>query len=65
MFTVWHGLFSLVLDFPGLRIEAPALSTVQVSVYTIHKVENQEIEFPLLRTESFIDKHKFLTFKSW
>ena len=23
MFTVWHRLFSLVLKFPGLRIEAP------------------------------------------
>ena len=29
MFTVWHGLFSLVLMFPRLRIEAPPLSTVQ------------------------------------
>ena len=29
MFTVWDEHFSLVLMFPGLRIEVPPLSTVQ------------------------------------
>ena len=34
MFTVWHGLFSLVLIFPRLRIEAPPYLQYRVSVYT-------------------------------
>ena len=38
MFTVWHGLFSLVLLFSGLRIEAPIPSTVQGKwIYTFLK----------------------------
>ena len=46
MFTAWHGLFSLVLMFSGLRIEAPPLSTVQSKyIYTFFKAENQEIQF--------------------
>ena len=31
MFTLWRGLFSLIIMFPGLRIEAPN----RVSVYTL------------------------------
>ena len=50
--------------FPGLRIEAPPLSTVQ-GVYAIFKAENQEIQFPLLSIKPSIDKHKFLSFKGW
>ena len=66
MFTVWHGLFSLVFVFPGLRIGAPPLSTVQVKcIYTSCKVENQKIQFPLLCTKPSIDRHKFLSFKGW
>ena len=52
MFTVWHRLFSLVLVFTGLRIEAPHPLTVQGKcIYTIFRAENQEIKFPLLRTK--------------
>ena len=66
MFTVWHGLFSLVLMFSGLRIEAPPLFTVQDKcICTIFKADNQEIQFPLLCTKPNIDIHKFLSFKSW
>ena len=44
MFSVWHRLFSLVLMFPRLKIEALAPSTVQGKcIYTIFKAENQEI----------------------
>ena len=60
----WHGLFSLVLMFPGLRIEAPPLSTVQGKcIYTFFKAENQEIQLLLLCTKPSKDKHKFLFFK--
>ena len=62
MFIVWHGLFSLVLMFSELRIEAPPLSTVED---TIFNVENQEIQFPLLCTKPNIDKHTCLSFKGW
>ena len=63
MYTVWYGLFSLVLMSSGLRIEALPLSTVQgTCMYTIFKAENQEIQFPLLCTKPSIDKHKFLSF---
>ena len=59
-FTVWHGLFCFVLVFPGLRIEASPLSTVQGKcIYKIFKAENQETKFPLLCTKPSIDKHKF------
>ena len=64
MFTVWHGLFILVIVFPRLRIEAPPLSTVQGKcIYTIVKAENQEIQFPLLCTKPSIDKHKYVVFQ--
>ena len=59
MLPVWHGLFSLVLAFPGLRIEALSLSTWYVYIYTIFKVENQETQFPLVCTKPSIDRHKF------
>ena len=50
--------------FPGLRIEAFPLSTVQGKcIYIIFKVENLEIQFLLLCTKPSIDKHKFLSFK--
>ena len=66
MFTVWHGLFSMVLIFPGMRIEAPPLSTVKGKcIYTIFRAENQEIQYLLLCTKPSIDKHKFLSFKGW
>ena len=67
MFTAWHRLFSMILMFPGLRIEAPPLSTVQGGcIYEIFKVENQEIKFPLLCTKPSIDKHhKFSSFQGW
>ena len=46
MFTVWHRLFSFVLMLPGLRIEALPLYTVlDKCIYTIFKVENQEIQY--------------------
>ena len=66
MFTVWHGLFSLVLMFAGLRNEAPLLFTVQSKcIYTIFEAEIQEIQFPFICTKPSIDKHKFLSFKGW
>ena len=37
MFTVWYGLCSLVLMFPGLRIEAPPHLQYRLSVYTFLK----------------------------
>ena len=56
MFTVWQGLFSLVLMFLGLRIEAPPLSTVQSKcIYTFFKAENQEIQFP-----SYVNFHSYV-----
>ena len=46
MFTVWHGLFSLVLMFSGLRIEAPPLSTVQGKcIYTFLKRRTSKFNF--------------------
>ena len=52
MFTVWNRLFSLVLMFSGLRIEALPLSTVlSKCIYTFFKAENQEIQFPFLCTK--------------
>ena len=64
MFTVWHGLFSLVLIFPGLRIEAPPPSTVQGQcVYILFKAEHQKIHFPLLCTKPSKDKHTFFFFQ--
>ena len=51
MFTVWFELFSLVLTFPWLRIEALLLSTVHG--IKLVKAENQETQFPLLCTKSF------------
>ena len=66
MFTVWHRLFSLLLRFPGLRIEAPPPSIVQYKcIYTIFKAKNHEIQFMFLCAEPSIDKHKFLSFKGW
>ena len=65
MFTVWHGLFSLVLLFSGLRIEAVPLSTVQDKcIYKMFKAENQEIEFLLLCTKPSEDTFLF-SFKGW
>ena len=55
MFTVLHGLFPLVLIFPGLSTPP---STVQGKcINTIFKAENQEINFPLLCTKPSIDKY--------
>ena len=66
IFTVWHGHFSLVLTFPGLRIEDPPLCTVQGKcLYTIFKAENQETQFPLLYTKPSIDKFKFSSLQGW
>ena len=46
MFTVWHGLFSLVLMFPMLRIEASPLSTVQGKFkYTFLKQKTGKFNF--------------------
>ena len=54
------NFFSLVLMFPGLRIEAPLLFTVLGKcIYTIFKAKNKEIQFPLLCTKPSTDKHKF------
>ena len=54
----------LVLNFPGLIIDAPPISTVQSKyIYTIFKVKIQETQFLLLCTEPSIDNHKFLSFK--
>ena len=63
MFTVWHGLFSLVLMFSGVRIEALPHSQYRVNVYTLFKAENQLIHFPLLLTKPSKDKHKFFLSK--
>ena len=58
--------FSLVFPFPGLRIEALPLSIVQDKCkYKIFKAENQETQFPLLKTKPSIDKHKFSSFLGW
>ena len=67
MFTVYHGLFSLVLTFPGLRIEALPLSAVQGKcIYKIFKADNQETEVSLLCTKPSIDKHEeFSSFQGW
>ena len=55
MFTDWHGLFSLVLTFPGLRIEAPPLSTVQGKcIYKTFKAENHKTQLLELYTSVFI-----------
>ena len=67
MFTVWHGLFPLILMFPGLRIEALPLSKVlRKSIYTIFKRRTRKLSFhsyvPVC-TKPSIDKHKFLSFK--
>ena len=63
MFAVLHGHFYLVLTFPGLRIEAQSLFTVQSKcIYKIFKAENQETQFPLLCTKPSIDKYKFSSF---
>ena len=54
IFTVWQRLFSLVLTFPRLKIEAPPRSIIQYScLYNIFKAENQETQFPLLCTQVF------------
>ena len=63
MFTVWHGLFSLVLLFLRLRIETLPLSTVQGKCIYTFKAENQEIQFLLLCTNPSKDKHKFFLSK--
>ena len=56
--------FSLVLMFPGVRIEASPPSTVQGKcIYTFFKVKNQAIQFLLLCTKPSKDKHKILSFK--
>ena len=60
MFTVWHRLYSLILTFPWLRIEAPPLTAVQEKcIYKFFKAENQETQFLLLCTKPSIDKHNF------
>ena len=52
--------------FPGLRIDALPLFTVQGKcIYTIFKAENQEIQFPVLCTKPSKDKDKFDYFKGW
>ena len=57
--TVWHGLYSLVFTFSGLRIGALLLSSVQGKcIYNIFKAENQETQFQLC-TKPSIDKHNF------
>ena len=63
MFSVWHGLLSFVLIFLGLRIKALFLQ--DKCIYTIFKMDNQEIQFPLLCTKPSTDKHTFLSFKGW
>ena len=64
MFTIWYGLFSLLLMFPKMRIEAPPPSTVQGKyIYTLFKAENQTIQLPLLCTKPSKDKCKFLSFR--
>ena len=56
--------FPMVLTFPGLRIEAPQLSTVHGKcTYNIFKAENQETQFPLLYAKPIIDKHKLSSFQ--
>ena len=46
MFTVWHGLFSLVLMFSGLRIEAPLPSTIQGKcIYVFLKKRTSRFNF--------------------
>ena len=63
MFTVWHGLFSLVLIFSTLRIDAPPHPQYRVSEYTFFKTQNQSIQFPLLCTKLSKDKRKILFFQ--
>ena len=46
IFTVWHRLFSLVLLFPRLRIEALLPSTVQGKcIYTFLKLRTRKFNF--------------------
>ena len=46
MFTIWHGYFSLVLMFHGLRIDAPPISTVQSKcIYTFLKPKIRKFDF--------------------
>ena len=47
MFAVWHGLSSLILMFPGQKIEAPPLSTVQSKciLYTFLKLRTSRFNF--------------------
>ena len=50
--------------FPGLRIEALPLFTVQGKcIYTFFKAKNQKIQCPLLCSTPSKDKHKFLLSK--
>ena len=63
MFTVWHGFFSLVFTFPGLRIEAMPLSVQGKCIYKIFEVEIQETQYLLLYTNPSIDKNKFSSFQ--
>ena len=56
MFTVWHELFSLVLMFPSLKIEAPPPSTVQGVYIHFFKAKNQEIQFQFLCIKPSKDK---------
>ena len=66
IFTVCRSLFSLVLPFPGLRIEAMPLSKVQGKcICKMFKAENQETQLPLLCTKPSIDKHKLSSFQGW
>ena len=60
MFTVWHELFSFVLAFPGLRIEAlPLITVLGKCIYKMFKVDNQKTQFLLLCTKPSIDNITF------
>ena len=66
MFTIWHGLFSLVLVFTGLRIEAPPPSTVQDKcIYTFLKLKASRFHFSSYVLNLVMIHISLFSFKGW
>ena len=61
-FLLWHRLLWYSC-FPGWELKLFPYLQYRVSVYTLSKAENQEIQFPLLYTKPIKDKHKFFLSK--
>ena len=63
MFTVLHRLFFGTYVFQAENLSSAPSTAQSKYIYTIFKVENQVIQFPLLCTKPSIAKHKLLSFK--